>query len=453
MKLKPLFTAKTYSNSSAGPQRQASVFHSIIRILLYAAIAWAPVSAISAEGYLDFGNPWQGLKRWRDKPDPYSVLWYGMDLVDGKAFYEDYMVGQWVDLGYGSTGDSITWRMISPEGNIQDSTLHWIDSGSYWMQMRNFQVIEWGPEWTVADGVFSPVEIGLWRFELLHNDKVVHTDQFELVPRTLVKSSDASPTVIVNEDGTYNHIVLSVRLLDFDGVSPKSGETVSFSVKPPKGSKGGGVNPSAMSTDADGIASVNFVPGSKSGKYIVEASTPSAITTTQTFTVTVSYGEEDSPDPDNELIDDKNEGEPIDEVEGETDSPVEELEVVGGICPKVGNPINIGNGNKYQKEKDFVTRSIFPLSFVRHYNSLADENTSMGAHWRTNYHRSITKFKEKKGKKAPWVAEVNRHNGKTYQFRQSADGLWMGDPDVFDYLEETGCRLALYHQARRSGNI
>jgi len=84
-----------------------------------------------------------------------------------------------------------------------------------------------------------------------------------------------------------------------------------------------------------------------------------------------------------------------------------------------------------------MTRGVFPLSFVRHYNSLADENTSMGAHWRSNYHRSIGKHKIGKGKKAYWVAEVHRHNGKTYRFNQTADGLWLGDPDVSDYLEET----------------
>jgi RHS repeat-associated protein len=442
MKFKQLFTARTYSDSSTGPQRQASVRYFFIRFLLFAAIVLPPVSGITATGNLDFGEPWDLLKRWKEEPVPYSYNFYGMYLFDGEAFYEDYLVGQWVDLGYGSAGDSITWRMISPQGNIQDSTLHWVEDGGFWRQLRNFQVYEWGPEWRVADGVFSPDEIGLWHFELLHNDKVVHTDQFELIPRTLVKSSDASPTVIVNEDGSYNHVVLSVKLIDFDGVNPAAGETVSFSVRPPKGSKGGGVNPSSIRTNAAGIASVNFVPGSKSGKYIVEASTPSAITTTQTFTVTVSHGQQDYPDPDYELIDNKNEGEPVDEAQGEIDSHVEELEVVGGICPKVGNPINIGNGNKYQKERDFVTKGSFPLTFVRHYNSLANENTSMGAHWRSNYHRSLEKIKEGKGKKAPWVVMAHRHNGKTYQFRQSDDGSWIGDPDVSDNLEEmvTGWR-------------
>ena len=101
MKLKPLFTAKTYLDISAGPIRQATASHFIVQMLLYAALVWAPVPVIAAESYLEFGNPWQDLKRWREQPSPYSSLWFGMDLFDGKAFYEDYMVGQWVDLGYG----------------------------------------------------------------------------------------------------------------------------------------------------------------------------------------------------------------------------------------------------------------------------------------------------------------------------------------------------------------
>ena len=38
-------------------------------------------------------------------------------------------------------------------------------------------------------------------------------------------------------------------------------------------------------------------------------------------------------------------------------------------CSAVGNPINSGTANKYQREIDYVASSVFPLEFVRFYNT------------------------------------------------------------------------------------
>ena len=38
-------------------------------------------------------------------------------------------------------------------------------------------------------------------------------------------------------------------------------------------------------------------------------------------------------------------------------------------CPKVGNPVNIGTGNKYQVEEDYAGSGSTPLRFIRYYNN------------------------------------------------------------------------------------
>lgn len=59
----------------------------------------------------------------------------------------------------------------------------------------------------------------------------------------------------------------------------------------------------------------------------------------------------------------------------------------------VGNPINVGTGNKYQVEVDFTTEGSPLLSFVRYYNSqhrIAPE-VSLGKKWRHSFEYLLTK--------------------------------------------------------------
>ncbi|MCU7797431.1 MAG: hypothetical protein KZQ75_09900, partial [Candidatus Thiodiazotropha sp. (ex Myrtea spinifera)] len=52
----------------------------------------------------------------------------------------------------------------------------------------------------------------------------------------------------------------------------------------------------------------------------------------------------------------------------------------------VGNPVNITNGNKYQREEDLVgLPGALPVSFIRHYNSRAEAHGPLGVGWRHNY--------------------------------------------------------------------
>jgi hypothetical protein len=53
------------------------------------------------------------------------------------------------------------------------------------------------------------------------------------------------------------------------------------------------------------------------------------------------------------------------------------------------NPISGGTGNKYQREVNYQGAGVFPLRFVRHYNSAWAEERGLGAHWRTHYDREL----------------------------------------------------------------
>jgi RHS repeat-associated protein len=58
----------------------------------------------------------------------------------------------------------------------------------------------------------------------------------------------------------------------------------------------------------------------------------------------------------------------------------------------VGNPINLGTGNKFQIETDYVGAGPFPLVLKRAYNSAASMQPGVeviGSHWRNHYERRV----------------------------------------------------------------
>ncbi len=96
----------------------------------------------------------------------------------------------------------------------------------------------------------------------------------------------------------------------------------------------------------------------------------------------------------------------------------------------VGNPINIGTGNKVQPEQDFGSDT---LSLTRYYNSDPNvRSANMGIAWLTNYDRSISYT-------TPGVltqVTVARADGQELIFNK-VSGLWSSDSDVADRLVET----------------
>ena len=89
---------------------------------------------------------------------------------------------------------------------------------------------------------------------------------------------------------------------------------------------------------------------------------------------------------------------------------------------KVCNPINVGIGNKYQREQDYLGTGPFPLRFERHYNSVAGVKTRhVGVQWQHTYDRTVVLD--------TGTATLDRADGRILEFQEVA-GEWVGDPDV-----------------------
>ncbi len=114
-----------------------------------------------------------------------------------------------------------------------------------------------------------------------------------------------------------------------------------------------------------------------------------------------------------------------------------------GPCCGVGNPLNPGYGNKYEEEVDYRGSTIYPLRFIRTYNSKGDiQPTAIGLHWRTNFDRTFSLNIVSN------VASVyiTRPDGKTLSYTLMKNGvtvpltpydsaaIWTPDSDVADKL-------------------
>ena len=86
----------------------------------------------------------------------------------------------------------------------------------------------------------------------------------------------------------------------------------------------------------------------------------------------------------------------------------------------VGNPCNVGTGNKSQTEADHAG-PILPLS--RRYNSLDPADVGLGHGWRTPYHgRQLTVLGD--------TVSILRGSGRGEIFRKQPNGTWQGDADT-----------------------
>lgn len=88
------------------------------------------------------------------------------------------------------------------------------------------------------------------------------------------------------------------------------------------------------------------------------------------------------------------------------------------------NPINLGSGNKFQVETDYVSPVPNGLTYRRYYNSLGPGRAvRLGRGWSGDYWQVI--FDQGGGT----LASVRRPDGKTFSFHQSGSA-WVSDPDV-----------------------
>ena len=112
----------------------------------------------------------------------------------------------------------------------------------------------------------------------------------------------------------------------------------------------------------------------------------------------------------------------------------------------LGNPVNIGTGNKFQVETDYQSPVQGGLSYRRYYNSFGDDAglaTRYGNGWTADYWQRIVPVSSTE-------MEIQRPDGKHLRFKLN-NGVWTPDADVVMRLHEltdsqgnrTGWRLTL----------
>ncbi len=105
-------------------------------------------------------------------------------------------------------------------------------------------------------------------------------------------------------------------------------------------------------------------------------------------------------------------------------------------CP-VGNPIDVGSGNKYEAALDYQTSTPNKLSFARYYNGLASSKTfalELGNNWRSTFDRYLH-VTSSAG--AATAISAERANGQGLSFTKSGSN-WISDTDVDVELVQTG---------------
>lgn len=120
----------------------------------------------------------------------------------------------------------------------------------------------------------------------------------------------------------------------------------------------------------------------------------------------------------------------------DTDASLGDPDDNPGDCV-AGNPCSLGNGNKYETVTDFTTAGRNSLAFLRHYNSLASENTfavALGPRWSSNYDRYLDV--------SPTSVVAQRADGQILHFTQT-NGVWRTKTDVDISLTNSGSTWTL----------
>lgn len=98
-------------------------------------------------------------------------------------------------------------------------------------------------------------------------------------------------------------------------------------------------------------------------------------------------------------------------------------------CPPcVGDPINFGTGNKFERAVDYQGSGPFPMSLVRYYNSQDNAVFGFGS-WRGGYSRAIAI-------PSAGVARVTRDDGRVLTFTLTG-GVWTPNSSVNSRLAQT----------------
>ncbi|WP_051383951.1 DUF6531 domain-containing protein [Methyloglobulus morosus] len=103
----------------------------------------------------------------------------------------------------------------------------------------------------------------------------------------------------------------------------------------------------------------------------------------------------------------------------------------GKKCPSAGNPINVGNGNKFQIERDYLGAGNIPLYIERTYNSDPSTSVTFGTSsgWHHTYDRSIGNAIGSN------LAVAYRADGSAFKFILVGSN-WQPDSDINYHLQE-----------------
>ncbi|WP_316902442.1 DUF6531 domain-containing protein [Ralstonia edaphi] len=104
-----------------------------------------------------------------------------------------------------------------------------------------------------------------------------------------------------------------------------------------------------------------------------------------------------------------------------------------------GNPINVGVGNKHQREVDYVGSGRFPLQIARTYNSNSIASGGFGPGWRLAYRQQVNYSPPASGSSVD-TAVLTRGDGKQYYFSRTGGvgAPWVSDADVTGRLSSLG---------------
>ena len=274
-----------------------------------------------------------------------------------------------------------------------------------WVQMEH---------WDYFVGTLLADNVGTWTYEELHDDVVFQSRTFEVNELTLSAVSGANQIGIVDQNVPHP---LALKLESFEGIGIED-EVIGWSIDGPKGAKRAAVYGlgSGSETDANGIENATVRLGSKPGNYTVTLNNRRITPDSQpTFTFTA-----------------------IDDIE-DTNPELEHPDVEEGVgesraqqCDKVGNPVTLSIGNKFQREVDFESNGLSPIEFIRYHNSLGFVSESFRNYWTHTYDRYV----EIPGDPRRDPVKVVRPDGKKINFSWNGS-RYLARPGVYVSLIQT----------------
>jgi YD repeat-containing protein len=132
----------------------------------------------------------------------------------------------------------------------------------------------------------------------------------------------------------------------------------------------------------------------------------------------------------------------MDDSSGETPAAAVNTKDEGPPNCALGNPINIGTGNKFQEEKDYQGAEHTGLELTRYYNSQGNGQSGFGERWTSTWHRLFA-YDDTANNEQVYIS---RAEGKTYSFTKNDSGAWESGPDDLVQLsgsDSTGWALVL----------